>query len=504
MGMFDKLLGRGGEHSAPTLKEALDQYDLVDVVDNETYGRVVLATPKLKRTASPEDLRELGSAGQSNYTYWMHREYNNQLRGVAGLRKYNEMRRSDPTVRSTLRLLKTPVLNARWFIKPASDSTRDKNIADFVWWNLTEGMTTSWPQFLQELLLMLDFGYYAFEKVYTNDHPLMPGKTCWKKFGPRHPMDIVDWHYDDNGGPNYCEMFNHNPVATSAADNRIMIPIDKLAVFTFDKEGGDICGQSILRSAYKPWFYKSNLEKIDAIQKERHGIGVPIIKLPIGFTKDDKSFAENLGRNLRTNERAHITLPPGWDIVFAKLEGQPVDTLKSIQFHDKAIQKNILAPFLEEGGKEEDQDLFLKASRFVADIVLDVLNKYCIPQLVNYNWSVKKYPQLMARRIGEQGDWRTMSFAVRNYVGAGVITPDEELEKSIREQMDLPPADLESRREVATPQGGPDPEEGDDQGDGKDSKGKPSPPRVDPPRQSKPNPGKPSGKPRGADQSGGK
>jgi hypothetical protein len=218
-------------------------------------------------------------------------------------------------------------------------------------------------------------------------------------------------------------------------------------------------------------------------------------------------FAENLGRNLRTNERAHITLPPGWDIIFAKLEGQPVDTLKSIQFHDKAIQKNILAPFLEEGGKEEDQDLFLKASRFIADIVIDVLNKYCIPQLVNYNWSVKKYPQLQARRIGEQGDWRTLSFAVRNYVGAGVITPDEELEKSIREQMDLPPADIATRREVATPQGGPDDDEDDDQGDGKDAKGKPAkakPPRVGPPRQGKPNPNAPSGKPRGSDQSGGK
>src|SRR5687768_3785686 len=138
MGVFDKLLGKGGANHTPTLKEALDEYDLVDVVDNQTYGRVVLATPKVKRTATAEDLRELGTSGSGNYTYWMHREYNNQLRGVAGLRKYNEMRRSDPTVRSTLRLLKTPVLNARWFIKPASDSTRDKNIADFVWWNLTE------------------------------------------------------------------------------------------------------------------------------------------------------------------------------------------------------------------------------------------------------------------------------------------------------------------------------------------------------------------------------
>jgi hypothetical protein len=513
MGVFiDRLLGRGGESSEPKpFRQVLaeNDWEIVEVLGGEfTDQPVVLATPK--KSATAQDLKELGASAPGPFNYWMHREYNNELRGVSGLRKYNEMRRSDSTVRATLRLLKTPILNARWFIEPASDSARDKNIADFVWWNLTEGMTTSWPQFLNEVMLMLDYGYYTFEKVYTNTHPLKPGKICWKKFGPRHPLDILDWKYDDNGGPAFCEMYTPRLTPDGEReDNKITIPISKLAVFTFDKEGGDIAGTSVLRSAYKPWYYKSQLEKIDAIQKERHGIGVPIIKLPIGFSSDDKKFAENLGRNLRTNERAHVTLPPGWDIAFAKLEGQPVSALDSIKYHDKAIEKNVLAPFMDEGAKEEDQDIFLKGARFVADIVLDVFNKYCIPQLVNFNWGAKAYPKLRARRIGEQGDWRTMSFAVRNYVGAGVITPDEELEKSIRQDMDLPPADIESRREVATPQGGPGDDEDEDKGDGKgdDKKGpmsKAKPPRVGPPRQSKPTPNKPASKPRGGDQSGGK
>src|SRR6202000_3063401 len=117
----------------------------------------------------------------------------------------------------------------------------------------------------------------------------------------------------------------------------VNIPINKLLVFSFDKEAGNIEGISLLRSAYKHWYYKDTLYKIDAIQKERHGIGVPVIQMPPGWKKADKDLAEKIGRNLRTNEKAHIVLPPMWNILFAKLEGQPVDCLPSIEHHNQMI-----------------------------------------------------------------------------------------------------------------------------------------------------------------------
>jgi hypothetical protein len=377
-------------------------------------------------------------------------------------------------------------------------------------------MTSSWPQLLNEILYMLDYGFYAFEKVFTNQHPFMPGKICWQKIAPRHPLEIQQWKLDEYGGPQAIEMYNPN---VTSPDKRIEIPIQKLAVFTFDKEAGDMTGMSVLRSAYKHWYYKSQLEKIDAIQKERHGIGVPIIKLPINFNNDDKRYAENLGRNLRTNDKAHVVLPPGWEILFAKLEGQPVSALESMQHHDLQIQKNILAAFMDGGAKEEDQDLFLKSCRYIAEVITDVFNKYCIPQLVQYNWAgVKMFPELKVRRIGEQGDWRTLSFALRNMVGAGVVIPDDELEKNVREEMDLPPADPATSRTVPTPQNPTDPnapttdQNGNqiDPATGKKIPGAgdtnkpnpPKPPRVGPPRQASPSTKVPTAN-GGKDKSGG-
>lgn len=488
---------------ATTLNEVFDKYEFVDVVDASDVGAgtAIIVTERKQlavRDATNIDLRELGNASPSPFIGKL--EYNSRMRGWAGTKQYIEMR-SDATVAGALDLAKTPVLGARWFIEPYSEpdkepTARDLNAARHIWWNLTEGMSTSWPQFLAECLLMLDYGWYAFEKVFTVTHPLRPGMACWKKFAPCHPLDAVDWDYDDHGGPKALRVMVNNPEGGSVEEP---IPISKLIAFTYKKEGSDMTGVSLLRAAFKPWYFKQQMEKIDAIQKERHGIGIPIIKLPPNFSKEDKLLAEQMGRNLRTNERAHIVLPPMWEVMFAKLEGQPVDTLKSIQYHDQQIWTRILARFMANTNatiKDDDRILFLQACRVAADVVMDIINKYAIPQLVDYNWlRIKGYPKLRARRIGEQADWRTMTFAMRNLVGAGLITPDDELEAQLRDEMDLPRADPSTARKAETPQGPP-------QQSTPGAPEPPKPPEAGPPRQTKPSATPPRGN-AGRDTSGG-
>lgn len=454
-----------------TLAEALDKYELLDVEHggpsgssylvmsdpnlpvDRTYKLAVPSTKNPAKYSQGPDLRELGTTGQTAYG-GTRQEYVPELRGHQAYRTYDKMKRSDARVRASLRVVKMPVTGARWFIEPASKSVRDKNVADFVWENLECWMSTSFPQMLWEALLMLDYGYYMFEKVFDfgeNTQGGPKGKIVWKKLAPRHPADVYEWELDKNGGPQAVWMQSGGP-------QPVRIDIDKLLIFTFDKEAGNLEGMSILRSAYKHWFYKSQLEKIDAIQKERHGIGIPIIKLPPNFDDKDKLIANELGRNLRTNESAHVVLPPNWEIEFAKIQGQPVSCLDSIEHHDRLLMTNILAEFLHAKTNVSGQagtvfsDIFVKSTRYMADIVADVINKYAIPQLVDYNWNKVGYPKLKARRIGDTVDWRTISFAIRNFVGAGIIQPDDPLEEWIRNEMDLPQMDPDTTREVATPQ----------------------------------------------------
>lgn len=444
------------EPQTSDLAEIVRKYDIIDVQMNEGHPFVIVADkeqPGKTFSEDSPDLRELGSSAPSPFTSGIRKEYNRELLGLNGLKKYDVMRKSHGVVRGTLRTIKTPVLAARWFVEPASDKKRDQNAADFIWRCLADEMSISWSQVLVEALLCVDFGHYMFEIVW--EERIIDGveRLIWSKLAPRHPMDIKEWKYDAQGGPDGVVMYV--PKNEYDVDEKF-IPIEKLLVFTFDREAGNIEGISALRSAYKHWFFNEQLSKIDAIQKERHGIGVPIIKLPPGFTDADKLTAQALGANLRTNERAHVVLPPNWEIMFAKLEGNPVSALESMKYHDSLIRENVLASFQNSDSptKEEDQTMFLKATRFIADIICETFNTYAIPKLIEANFERVGTPKLRARRIGEQQDWRTLSFALRNLVGAGLIRPDDRLERWLRDEMDLPMPELETVRVVATPQAG--------------------------------------------------
>jgi hypothetical protein len=447
----------------------------IDIVDIDGNSIVVVEAPSHAlhpvqlANADAVDLKmklELGRSA-SAYSKYLREEYNAELRDQAGLLKYDRMRRSDAAVRSALKTLKTPVLGATWYVQPFDDTPRSKEIAKFVERNFVQYMSYPWPQVILEALLMLDYGFYIFEKVWDERKVGRTNRVFLRKLAPRHPLDVVEWVFDSNGGPSAVDLYN-----SPGANDHVRIPIDKLAIFSHDSEGGDLRGISVLRSAYKHWYFKENLYKIDAIQKERHGIGIPIIKLPPGFTTDDRNKAHELGENLRSNEKAHVVLPPFWEVMFAKLEGQPVSPIESAEHHNKMIYHNVLAQavYASVTGADTDvMELFYKSSRHLADMVRSVFNKYVIPQIVQPNWGIDDYPELKLRRLGDTKEARTISFAVRNAVGAGLLRVDDQLEEWFRDLIDAPKFDQNTYRPAPVKQapGG----------------SAPAPARVGPPRQ---------------------
>lgn len=445
--------GRFRESSASTAlvevsaHEVASRYDVIGARE----GVVIVADRQLRELGrSHLDLRELGSTGQdSRWNGLARTDYNSQWQAPSSFDLIDKMRRGDGAVRATLRLMKTPITSARWFMQPASRDKGDVEVAEKYWKMLTLNQEGYWQQFLQELLLFLDFGFYTFEKVWVRESD---GTVRLKYFAPRHPRDHYEWRFDSHG------------VMDGAYWNRTEVTLDpyflrypdKMLHFVFDGEGGNPEGVSVLRSAYKHWYYKENLYKIDAIQKERHGIGIPVIKLPINFNDTDKSLAQQMGRNLRTNEKAHVVLPPGFEIMMLRMEGNPVDALESAKHHNDMIAMNILAMFLtgQAGMKEEaGMNLFLRSLRYIAEACAEIISYNAIAQMVRWNEGPDiEPPTLKVRRVGDTVDWRTLSFAVRNLVGAKIITPDDRLEEFFRDEMDLSQWDPDSAREVATPQ----------------------------------------------------
>jgi hypothetical protein len=365
----------------------------IDIVDVNENAIVVVEAPSHSlhpvklADADAIDLQMNVELGRSStaYSRYIREEYNPELRDEAGLIKYDRMRRSDSAVRSALKTIKTPILGATWYLQPFDEKEKNHKIAHFVDRNFTQYMSYPWTSVIQEALLMLDFGFWIDEKVWEQREIDGERRIILRKLAGRHPLDVVDWVFDSNGGPAAVDFYN-----SPGTLDHVRIPIEKLAIFTFDGEAGDMRGISVLRSAYKHWYFKENLYKIDAIQKERHGIGIPIIKLPPGFTTTDRALAHELGENLRTNEKTHVVLPPYWEIAFAKLEGQPVSALESAEHHTEMIYQNVLsqAVYAAVTGGDADSmmELFYKSTRHIADIVRAVFNKYVIPHAPCEGW----------------------------------------------------------------------------------------------------------------------
>lgn len=298
---------------------------------------------------------------------------------------------------------------------------------------------------------MYEFGFSVIEKVYETREwaPKRNGAnrrkyTMLKKLAPRPTPTIGEIKYDNNGGPVSVEQM---AVQADGKPVKKTIPIEKLIIFSFNKKGGNLEGKSILRTAYKHWYYKENLYKIDGIQKERHGMGFPVIELPIGYKPTDVVAGNELVQNIRTNEKGGAVLPPNFILRFLELPGQPVDVLRSIEHHNGMIMLNTMTQFLllgmegTGGGRATSgshQDMFMKSNRYAAQLICDELNYYCIPQLVAYNFDTDKLPRLAVRNIGESKELQQWASAIANLMANNAITPDIETEQWIRTILDAP------------------------------------------------------------------
>lgn len=375
-------------------------------------------------------------------------------KGFTETSTYLKMVRDDATVRMSLRAGKAPVLGAEWFVEPYSSDPQDLAIAEFVEFSLFEGMTVPWVKVLWQILRMYEAGRSVFEEVWEErewaPRKSTPGAnrkqyTMLRKLAFRPPLTIQRILPDDNGSP---RTVIHNAIDADGKSEEVDIPIEKCVVFVFDEQDGTLEGMSLLRTAYKPWWYKNRLYNIDSIQKERHAIGIPDIEISPGASKNDIEAAHQLGQDLRTNEKAYIARPPTIKVGFAQVHGQLVDVMASAEHHDTQILKNVMVQFLNMGttgtgggGRATGAtglDMFLKSMRHQAQSICDNINMYLVPELVAYNFNTDCFPKLSVRGVGEVKDLQMFSSALKNLLDSDAISLDEATEQWVRQQFDMP------------------------------------------------------------------
>lgn len=382
---------------------------------------------------------DLGDSGTRMTHGIIHDDYNPQMNGVEGIKIFDEMRKSDGTVRAVVSAVTLPVRRASFFVNPATQDEKDKEIASFVEHALFDWVDLTWDDIVRQALLMVTFGVMTFEKVYgTVEHD---GKTyvTLVKLAPRLPRSILQWELPD-------KTFGIQQVRQ---DGQIAnIPGSKLLIFVNEREGDNWWGTSMLRAAYKHWYHKETFYRIDAIAFERQGVGVPTLKMPQGYTTADENKAAQILQNIRSNEEGYMIIPPGYEFEFADMGSSTTrDPEKSINHHNKQILQSVLAQFLELGQasaqgsqalSKDHSDLFLKSLETLAKTICSEINKNLIEELVDMNFDgVTVYPKLDFSGIVKT-DVTALATAYGTLVTAQAITPNFEDEQYLRTMLGLP------------------------------------------------------------------
>ena len=381
---------------------------------------------------------EIGDSGTPIYSGIISDDYNPLFRGQRAIEIFDEMRKSDGTIASIVQAVMLPILRAKWHIQPGDDSLDAEIHKEFIEKAFFELPTTTWSDTLRQALLSMPLGVNVFEKVFGIRNIDGKDYIIWEKLAPRSPRTIQAWQ-TETGEPGIQQRKTSGGV--------VSIPMDKLLIFTHQKEGDNFEGFSILRPAYKHWHIKNTLYKIDAIAAERQGLGVPFAKLPEGYSESDRAKAEAILKNMRANDQAFLIVPKGYEIGFLDMFARTTrDLSPSISHHNREITKSVLAQFLELGSdsagsfalSKDQTSLFLQSLETVADSICDIFIRYAIKQLVDFNFQgVKEYPRLCYAGL-TRVDVKNIADTYKTLIDAKGINNDAADEQYLRNLLGLP------------------------------------------------------------------
>lgn len=390
---------------------------------------------------------EIGYTGNKIFSGLPMDEYNPDLAFPESTAVYDQMRRSDGQVAAVLSAIKLPIRSAKWYVEPEKDAKDEKlaeQIADFIDDNLLHGMRYSWDDHLREALLMLDFGFSVFERVYRFDTWNGRPVILLDKYAPRVAQSIWRFPQDEATGDIVAvEQLNYY------TGQLYSIPLGKCRIYTFNREGDNPVGISALRAAYKHWYYKDSLYKIMAVGTEKSLIGTPYAKMPQGASDEDRNKVLNVLTAIRAAEEAGFTLPA--EVELAVLEGtrNAMDPMPLLEHHDTLIARSVLGQFLNlgtmssaSGGSyalgQTQVSLFIQGLEAIANYIQEEIQSD-IEQLVEWNFGADApMPRLRHGLITIESVAEQM--VAIGALGAGhLVNPDESLENHLRNMMGLPP-----------------------------------------------------------------
>ncbi len=437
---------------------------------------------------------EIGTTGLKQSAGRIEEEFLPKLRGKAGIEAYKEMRFNDATVGALLFAIEMLMRQVTWRVEPAGESQADLDKAEFLS-QCVDDMSTTFTDFIAEVLTFVPFGFALHEPVFKRrlgkssdpkrDSKFSDGRIGWQKI-PGRAQDTIDrWAFDETGELKGA----YQQALPNLRD--VFLPIERMLLFRASTAKGNPEGVSVLRTAWKAWYFKRRIEEIEGIGIERDLAGLPVMQVPpeiLGANPTDEQRAtrlalEQIVQNIRRDEQEGILVPLDYDdegnerykLSLLSTGGRrQFDTTSIVSRYDKRILMTVLADFIILGQDQvgsfalssDKTELFAVAIGAWLDSIEKTIERHAIPQLFDLNTfaQTEEEPKLVHGDV-ETVDLQGLSDYVQKLASAGVLTGiDDVLENHLREVGGLPELPAQAEREGAGDTGGDKtpPRSGDD------------------------------------------
>ncbi len=377
---------------------------------------------------------EIGQTGNASIANHIYEDFLPQLRGRQALRIYREMGDNDATIGSILFATEMLVRGVTWAPKPASEDPADLAAADFLEANIA-GLSHPFRDTIAQMLTTTQYGFSFHETVYqrTDDG------VMWSKFGFRPQDSLSKWELDDSNEPiGFVQLMDRNTVT---------IPLAKGIHFRIDTSTPS--GKSLIRRAYRSWFFKKRTEEKLQIGIDRQLNGIPKADIPaeiLAAGEGDPRYQmiKKIVTRTKKDEQAGIMWPLEYNdsgnemyrLSLLSPDGNPRfdQVVGVIRMYAGDIANVVLAQFINLGRDavgsralaEPQQDLFQSALEAILDGMEDVINRQAVKTLFELNPDKisegQELPRLVHGEIRDVDLEQTGNFLLRT-AQAGALWP---------------------------------------------------------------------------------
>ena len=363
-------------------------------------------------------------------------EPNAKLRGLAGVIKYDKMRRQDPTIKSILSVIMSPLKGAQWTIRSQAkenDQAR-QDMAGLFYAYFWEHSRVLFNEFLSTALTMLPLGVAIFEKVWTTIE--INGKL----------LQVLDLQYRPTVTIAEIDA-SKRIVKQNTPDGQVEISFDDLLFLVYDKEGNDYWGNSLLRPCYHAYEMKKEQYEYWNVAGARQATGFLWVGLPPTVTKGTKEYEDiqNAGKNIAANRAQMLTTGFDYKVEY-KTPSVSADFYRTtIQNLDVDIRNAALANFIGLGSTgtgsysvgEVQYKLFMQAEAAIANQIEQVFTAEVLRPMTEVNFGVQEfYPELVCQDLDRDGVNQKLQLA-QQFMALGIIKPTDKDEADLRYKLGL-------------------------------------------------------------------